>query len=158
MIRFLLVNIGLAGLWVLLMGGGLAGFLMGIVLGYLVLLVFRSVVGSSDYVRRVGAFFYFLCIFTREFLVSNMIIACAVLSRPSDKIHPNFMTYDVSGMKDWEIFLLSQCITLTPGTTSVDLVDEGETLVIHTFDADQPDEVRKSIDGTLKQAILRFSR
>jgi len=158
MSKSIVMHFGLAGLWLLLTGGGLVSFVIGLVMAYILLWLFKSVLGSEDYVHRIGAFFVFLYVFSREFLVSNLVIAKAVLFRASEDIHPNFITYDVAGMKPWEIFLLSQCITLTPGTTTVDLIDEGQTLIVHAFDADDPDGVRQSIDESLKQAILRFSR
>jgi len=153
-----LVNILVAVLWLLLMGGGVIDFAFGMVLGFLLLVLFRWVLKSEDYVRRVLAFFLFVLVFIREFLKSNLVVASAVLFRPVEDIHPNFLTLDVSDMELWEIYVLSQCITLTPGTTTVDLIEEGRTLVVHAFDADDPDEVRQSIRTTLKSAIMRFSR
>lgn len=158
MMRSFLMHLGMAGLWLLLSGGGLVSFVIGLILAFALLMLSHSVLGSEAYVRRVSAFVVFVLVFIREFVVSNLIIAKAVLLRDNEDIHPNFITYDVSGMEMWEIFLLSQCITLTPGTTTVDLVDDGQTLIVHAFDADDPDEVRRSIDSSLKQAILRFSR
>ncbi len=156
--RSLLMHVSVAVLWLLLSGGGLVSFAIGLLLGYLLLLTFQSLLGSEQYVRRVWQFFVFLYVFIREFVQSNVVIAKAVIFRDVEDMHPNFITYDVSGMELWEIFLLSQCITLTPGTTTVDLIDNNNTLIVHAFDADNPDEVRASIDQTLKQAILRFSR
>jgi len=158
MILSFLVNVLVAVLWLLLMGGGVMEFAFGMVLGFLLLTLFRWVLNSEDYVRRVLAFIAFVMVFLREFLKSNLVVAAAVLFRPVEDIHPNFLTLDVRDMKHWEIYVLSQCITLTPGTTTVDLIEDGKTLVVHAFDADDPDEVRKSIRTTLKSAILRFSR
>jgi len=156
--KSIVMHFCLAGLWFLLNGGGLIHFMLGLVMAYLLLLLFQPVLGSEHYIRRLNAFFVFIYVFLREFVLSNVAIAKAVVFRPIEEMHPNFITYDVSGMKPWEVFLLSQCITLTPGTTSVDLIDGGDTLIVHAFDADEPDEVRRGIDTTLKQAILRFSR
>lgn len=148
----------MAILWLLLQGGELVDFLAGMVIGFILLYLFQTVLQSRNYVRRVLAFFGFVGVFLKEFLKSNLVIAGSVLWRPIEDIHPNFITFDVSGMDRWEIFLLSQCITLTPGTTTVDLINDDRTLVVHAFDADDPHEVRRSIELTLKSAILRFSR
>ena len=158
MMKSLVMNVLVAVIWLFLMRGGLVSFIIGMITGFIFLSVFRQVLGSADYTRRVMAFFRFIWVFAREFVLSNITIAKSVVMTPLESIHPNFITYDVEGMRPWEIFLLSQCITLTPGTTTVDLVDEGKTLIVHAFDADAPDEIRESIDQTLKQAILDFSR
>jgi len=152
------INIVMAILWLLLQGGGLIDFIVGLIIGFVLLFIFQSILQSRDYVRRVLAFFVFLGVFLAEFIKSNLNIAGSVLWRPLDDIHPNFITFDVTGMEPWEIFLLSQCITLTPGTTTVDLIDDDQTLVVHAFDADDPDAVRAGIERSLKSAILRFSR
>jgi len=152
------INIIMAILWLLLQGGGLLDFFAGLVIGFILLYLFQAILQSRAYVRRVLAFFTFVGVFLREFVKSNLIIAGSVLWCPVEDIHPNFITFDVTGMDRWEIFLLSQCITLTPGTTTVDLIDDDRTLVVHAFDADDPNAVRESIEKSLKSAILRFSR
>jgi multicomponent Na+:H+ antiporter subunit E len=158
MISPFVINIIMAILWLLLQGGGLVNFLAGLVIGFILLYIFQSILQSRTYVRRVLAFFWFGWVFLTEFIKSNLSIAGSVLWSPIEEIHPNFITFDVTGMDRWEIFLLSQCITLTPGTTTVDLINEDRTLVVHAFDADDPDEVRRNIETSLKSAILRFSR
>lgn len=158
MISPFVINIMLAVLWLFLHGGGLVNFIAGFVIGFILLYLFQAILQSRSYVRRVLAFFRFVGVFLVEFIKSNLIIAARVLWSPVEDIHPNFITFDVTGMNRWEIFLLSQCITLTPGTTSVDLINDDRTLVVHAFDADDPDEVREHIETSLKSAILRFCR
>ena len=102
--------------------------------------------------------FKFIFVFLREFLVSNFNIAWSVVFRSNESIHPNFITFDVTGMTPLEIFILSQCITLTPGTTTIDLEPDNATLIVHAFDADDPNEVREGIENSLKKGILGFTR
>lgn len=158
MIPSLVMNLVIAEIWQLLSGAGMVGFGTGLVLGFVLLASFPNLLGSHEYIRRVLAFFRFLGVFMREFLLSNLAIAKAVLFRKKEDIHPNFLTYNIDGLRAWEVFLLSQCITLTPGTTAVEISADFQTMVIHAFDADDPDGVRASIDQTLKAAILAFSR
>jgi len=108
--------------------------------------------------RRTARAFLFLLIFIRELILSNLAIARAVLTRPRATLNPNFITYDVSGLKPWEILLLSHCITLTPGTTTVDISSDMTTLVLHVFDATDPDAVRLNLDRRLKNPMLDFTR
>lgn len=158
MIPSVIMNLVIAEIWQLLSGAGMVGFGTGLVIGFVLLSIFPNLLGSHEYVRRVLAFFRFLGIFLREFVISNLVIAKAVLFRKREDIHPNFLTYNIDGMRPWEVFLLSQCITLTPGTTAVEIDPDFQSMVIHAFDADDPDAVRESIDRTLKAAILAFAR
>ncbi len=158
MIPSLVMNLVIAVIWQSLSGAGMVGFGTGLVVGFVMLGIFPNLLGSHEYARRVLAFFRFLKIFLREFVVSNLVIAKAVLFRKREDIHPNFLTYNIDGLRPWEVFLLSQCITLTPGTTAVEISPDFQTMVIHAFDADDPAAVRESIDRNLKAAILAFSR
>ncbi len=108
--------------------------------------------------RRPLALLRFLFIFAREFLLANLAVARTVLSRKPVALHPDFIQYDLTGLTPNEILLLSHCITLTPGTCSVEVSRDLCTLVIHALDARDPDAVRTGIDQTLKAAILAFTR
>ena len=133
-------------------------FAIGYLLGFALVAAFRSVIGGEAYVRRCVAFLVFLLVFIREFLVANVKVAAMVLFRSRDALQPNFITYDVTGLHRPEILLLSYCISLTPGTTTVDISPDFTTLVLHSLDAVNPDETRAGIDHTLKKSILAFTR
>jgi multicomponent Na+:H+ antiporter subunit E len=153
------LNILVAVMWLLLSRDpSPAVFFVGFLVGFLFLAAFKSVAGSASYVRRCLAFFRFLLVFSREFIVATMTVAGAVLFRSNDSLHPNFVTYDITGLKRPEILLLSYCISLTPGTTTVDISFDFKTLVFHALDGDNPDALRAEIDRTLKQGILSFTR
>jgi multisubunit Na+/H+ antiporter MnhE subunit len=112
----------------------------------------------SRWTRRALAFLRFVVLFTREFLVANLRVAWTVLTRRSASLHPNFLTYDTRGLRPFEILLLSYCITLTPGTTVVDVDEDFQALVLHALEADHPGQIREYIDRILKDGILRFTR
>jgi len=154
----LLIHLALALLWTALGDPSLGRFLVGLVLTFATLMALRRVFGVDAYVRRVLGFLRFLFVFAREFLKSNLTVARTVLFESRETLYPDFITYDLSGLRTGEILLLSHCITLTPGTTSVEVSDDGQTLVIHALDARDPDAVRQGIDTTLRAAILAFTR
>jgi multicomponent Na+:H+ antiporter subunit E len=78
-------------------------------------------------------------VFTWEFLFANANVVWTVLFRSKESLHPNFISYDVAGLKPIEILLLSYCISLTPGSTTVKVTDDFQTLVLHTLDVDDAD-------------------
>jgi len=127
-------------------------------MGFGLLALFRNVLGSDSYARRTFAFLRFLVIFLREFLWSNAVVIATILFKSRASMYPNFITLDVSGMEPYEILILSYCITLTPGTTSVEIEDNFKTLIFHSLNAEHPKEIRTQIERTLKDGILRFTR
>jgi multicomponent Na+:H+ antiporter subunit E len=136
----------------------MVSLLIGFLIGFGLLALFAPVLGSGDYVRRGVALVRFLLVFFREFILSNLAIAKAILTRPRESIRPNFVTYDVSDMRRMEILLLTHCITLTPGTTTVEVSKDFKTILIHCFDVEDAEAVRRQIERRLKRNILRFTR
>jgi multicomponent Na+:H+ antiporter subunit E len=158
MILFIL-NLVMALLWLFLGGGGsVVSFGVGYVLGFGLLWVFQSVLPDTGYIRRSLALVRFLVAFVREFLISNWIMARAVLFGRKQDLYPNLLTYDVSGLTPFEVLVLSHCITLTPGTTTVGVSEDWSRLTLHAFDARDPAQVRASIDRSLRAPLLAFTR
>lgn len=157
--RSLALNLLIAVIWLLLSAEpSVAVFGLGFVLGFALLAAFHRVLGSAEYARRVFAFARFAVAFTWEFLVANANVVWTVLFRSRESLNPNFISYDVAGLRPLEILLLSYCISLTPGSTTVQVTDDFQTLVLHTLDADDAAAVRARLDRVLKRGILSFTR
>jgi len=155
----LVLNLVVAVIWLLLSSQpSLRAFIIGLLLGFGLLTLFQRVLGSENYVRRTLALFRFFLVFLREFLLANYVVAKSILFESRDQLCPNFVVLDVAGMRPFEIVLLSYCITLTPGTTSVEMDDAFQTLIVHALDAKDPRAVCDSINRTLRAAILSFTR
>lgn len=157
--KSLALNVLIAVIWLLLSAEpSVTAFAAGGLVGFVLLAGFHRVLGSGDYVRRVVALGRFALVFTWEFLVANANVVWTVLFRAPESLHPNFITYDVAGLKPFEILLLTYCISLTPGSTTVKVTDDFRTLVLHTLDVDNADAIRARLDRVLKHGILSFTR
>lgn len=153
------VNLALALLWSFLSPRpSLTTFATGFVLGFAVVAGGRRLFKNSDYTGRVWAIGRFLWSFLREFLLSNLALVRVVLFRRRDQIQPGFLTYDVSGLTPVEIQILTHCISLTPGTATVDWMEDGRSLLLHALDARDPAAIRRSIDRGLREPLLRCTR
>jgi multisubunit Na+/H+ antiporter MnhE subunit len=130
----------------------------GLVIGFGILYVFQSVLSTQAYVKRVLNFFRWFIIFLREFINSNLNVAYIILFRSNASIEPGFIEMDISDMSYEEAILLSQTITLTPGTCTTELDFEEGTMLVHILDAADPNEVAKSIRKNLGQPMLDFTR
>ena len=107
---------------------------------------------------RIIAFGWFALCFVKELLLANFAVAKTVLLQPRSALAPGFFTYDLRGLSSFEIVVLTHCITLTPGTASVEVSDDQSTLVIHALDARDPDAVRHAIKTQLEAPLLRWTR
>ena len=107
--------------------------------------------------RGLG-FAAFLFHFTCELVLANIAVAKSVLFQPVSALVPDFISYPLEGLTDFEIVVLTHCITLTPGTTSVDVSEDGKVLVVHALDARDPQGVCDGIKKTLEAPILAWTR
>jgi multisubunit Na+/H+ antiporter MnhE subunit len=157
--RSLALNLMMAVIWLFLQPAPtLRDFLLGALLGFALLFVFRPILRSEDYVRRMVAAGAFALVFLREFIVSCVELMYYALFVPVSRLRPEFLIYDVAGLTRTEILLLSHCISLTPGTNTVDISQDFSRLYLHVLDCADAEAVRAKIDQTFKRGILAFTR
>jgi multicomponent Na+:H+ antiporter subunit E len=157
--RSLLLNLLVSVIWLLLQREpSLGDFAVGFSLGFGLLALFQPVLDSRDYVRRMLAALKFGAVFSREFIKSCTQLVYLILFRRADDLYPDFIIYDVAGLTRVEILLLSQCVSLTPGTNTVDISHDFTRLYLHVLDCRDPAAVRADIDRTIKNGILAFTR
>ncbi len=60
--------------------------------------------------------------------------------------------------RDFEITLLANLITLTPGTLSVDVSEDRQVLYVHAIDCSDPDETRRDIAEGFERKIMEAFR
>jgi multicomponent Na+:H+ antiporter subunit E len=148
-------NMVLALVWAALTGDfSSSGLVLGFVIGFVALALVKPLLGVEDgrYFRRVycGArlFFYFYY----ELFMSSFQVAAAVLA-PRPKCTPGIviMPLDVKG--DFEILLVTNLISLTPGTLSLDVMPDRSAVLIHAMFADDPDEVVRSLKNGMERMV-----
>lgn len=148
---------------------GPSAFFYGFLIGFIMIAILRPIFDEASYIKKhfykdgtyitkTLHFILFIFWFLKEFLVANIRILWAVLTRPNSKIHPNIFTLDITDLSTFEIIILSQCITLTPGTTTIKVSSDQNTLFVHAFDGEETQQERNSIELGLKKKILSFTR
>lgn len=107
---------------------------------------------------RAMGLLLFLGHFVYELVMANLSLARAVLLQRREELAPGFLTYPLEGLTSLEILVLTHSITLTPGTTSVEISPTRDVLLVHAFDARDPEAVRASIREGLEKPLLAWSR
>jgi multisubunit Na+/H+ antiporter MnhE subunit len=100
----------------------------------------------------------FFAIFAWQIVRANWALARTILFTPNDQLDPHFVRYDVRGLSRWERLWLSHAITLTPGTTSVDIDEQGATLILHVIDVRDVSALQHDIDQGLRDPLLAWLR
>ena len=149
-----LVNVLLALAWVAVTGILSAlNLAFGFALGALALSLIREQVGSVGYLSRVRRIVSLIVLFLYELALSAFRVARIVLRRDMD-LHPGIFAYPLRVQRDFEIALLANMITLTPGTLSVDVSEDRSTLFVHAMDVKDPDEARRDIAEGFERKIM----
>lgn len=132
-------------------------FIVGYLLGLLMLFMLRKSFSSRFYMDRLWAVIKLASLFLKELVLSNFSVLKLIL-QPTMPIRPAIFAMPTVLEQDWEITLLSSLITLTPGTVVIDISDDNKTLYIHSIDFEDIDEAIESIRNTFEKAILEVSR
>jgi multicomponent K+:H+ antiporter subunit E len=136
----------LAVVWVLLQNEFSAGMaVFGIALGILIPWATSIWWPDTPQSLRLGKLFTYSVMVVWDIVVANIQVAWVVLTVPNAKLTPAWIVVPLELLQPEAITLLAGTITLTPGTVSADLSDEGHSLLVHVLHTDDPDAVRDDI-------------
>jgi len=153
-----LVNLLLALTWSAVTGSfSFLNFAFGFVLAIFALSLIREQVGSVGYFSRARRVLSLLVLFLYELVLSAWRVAVMVLS-PNMNLKPGIFAYPLRVDRDFEITMLANLITLTPGTLSVDVSDDRRILYVHAIDASDPEAARRDIAEGFERKIMEAFR
>ncbi len=133
-----------------------ANLLFGLVLATGALYVIREQVGSLGYFTRARRIVSLGLLFLYELVLSAWRVAVLVIS-PDMNLKPGILAYPLTVKRDFEITLLANLITLTPGTLSVDVSEDMTKLYVHCIDCSDPEgTIREIADGFERKIIEAF--
>ena len=91
-----------------------------------------------------------------DILVANIQVSWIVLTVPNAKLKPAWIVIPLELREPEAITVLAGTITLTPGTVSADLSDQGHSLLVHVLHTDDPDAVRDEITSRYQRRLLEI--
>lgn len=144
--RLFLLNILLAVLWMCMWGlFDIYSLLAGFGLGYLLLGIVSRTLPGEDYGAKGGKFLSFVTYFLRILIKANLEVAREIIT-PGYQMTPRFIRYSVDGMSDFQVTSFANAITLTPGTLSADISDDGRYLYVHCMYAKNRNDAVEALD------------
>ena len=132
--------------WVLLQNEVSAGMVVfGLILG--IIIPWSTSIWWPDTPQgfRLGKMATYSFLVMWDILVANVQVAWIVLTVPNAKLKPAWIFIPLELRQPEAITVLAGTITLTPGTVSADLSDQGHSLLVHVLHTDDPDAVRDEI-------------
>jgi len=141
--------------WVALTGElSLANIAFGFFLGWLAVGVARPL-GPYPVFGRVRPLkvVRLLLFLAREIVVANLKVVAAVLG-PRRLLRPALVAVPLEATTDAQITVLSNLISLTPGTLSLDVSPDRRTLYVHAISASSPEILRREIKQGFERRVL----
>ena len=158
MYTLFLINILLALAWGAVTGSfSEINLTFGFLLAFGALYLIREQVGTAAYYQRIGKSVGLAITFVRELILSAWRVATIVL-RPKIELEPGIIAFPLTVDTDFEITMLANLITLTPGTLSVDVSEDRKILYIHCIDVPDPQATIDDIKNGFERKIMEAFR
>ncbi len=162
----------LALLWIILSSElTIYNYLFGFILSYLILIyvgelsfpikkeerkssliiVFFKVILTI--IRRIWKSFVLIVYFLYELIKANIIVTIEILT-PNFYMQPAVIAYPLELKTDFQISILTNFLTLTPGSLTLDVSPDKKTLFIHSMYVKDTDEFINTIKNKIEKKIL----
>jgi multicomponent Na+:H+ antiporter subunit E len=154
----LILNLLIGVIWMFLSESySFASFLVGFVIGAALLFLLNRFIPDSYYFKQVKAIGYLMFLFIKELIMANIEVLKWVY-KPKLDFQPGIIALPIDVKKNWEITLLANLITLTPGTLSVDVSRDQRYIYIHAIDLPDVNQTIVGIKDTFEKAIREVTR
>ena len=137
----------LALFWAIATGNfTLPNLVFGAIVGGLGLLLVRDRVESPRLFNKVRRLLALILLFVYELFLSAIRVAVLVLKPGMRKdLKPAIIAFPLTVKSNAEITLLANLITLTPGTLSVDVSEDGKVLYVHALNCSDKEGLIRDI-------------
>lgn len=154
MVKQFLMNLMLTFIWVGLTGSfKFLDFVFGFLLSYFILMLLSRGTSGARYFSRVPKLLVFTGYFLKELFRANMQIAYDLVT-PSYFMKPGIIRFPLRAETDFEINMLANIISLTPGTLILDVSDDKKVLYIHaTYVTSKEDFITYLREGFEKKLL-----
>ncbi|ACO78165.1 sodium hydrogen antiporter subunitE, ShaE [Azotobacter vinelandii CA] len=134
---------------------GFGHLLLGLLLGWAIPLLCRDFLIAMPRVRRPFRLGLFVLQVFADILVANLHVARLVLG-PEARLNPAFVEVPMAIEDEFVLALLTNIISLTPGTVSADLDVERRTLLLHALDAPDPARLVAEVKRRYETPLLEI--
>jgi len=135
------------------------GFVLGGVIGFALrgAAMEIAISRSTFSIKRLFRIVNYIMHLIKEIVIANFKVMKLILT-PRLKVRPGIIALPTEVRGDLQVTILGNSITLTPGTITMLVTSDQNTLYVHTLDIEAPEKVRREIKETLEKYILRMGR
>ena len=96
----------------------------------------------------------FMGFYLFEVVASNLRLARDILS-PSARMKPALIHINVENLTDRQLLAMANLVTMTPGTLSLDVVDDRSTLLVHSLYVEDSADAARQLEESYTRRIRR---
>lgn len=157
MTRASLLNIFLALVWTFLQGELRGGnFVVGLVLGYLIIAIAERALGESSYVKRVWRLVRFVAFVLWDIFTASLSLAWLIV-QPAPNLRPGVVKVPLDAKGDVTIATIANLITLSPGTLTLDIAGDGSALYVHAMVLEDAVSFRQSVKDGYERRVIEVA-
>jgi len=154
----ILINIIIAVIWMFLQNSyTVSSFIIGYIIGILLLTVLQSFLKEDLYLIKVWAIVKLILLFAVELIKANIDVIKTV-TRPKLDNTPQIIAYPTKLTSNFELTLLASLVSLTPGTITLDFSADNHLIYIHGLDVPRKQDEIHKIKNTFEKAIMEVTR
>lgn len=158
MSHLFILNLVLAMGFTAIMGQiSLTGFIAGFFIGYLALWITRPLYGPATYFRKVPNVLMLMVSFVWQLIISNFRVLWDVVT-PSHFSRPAVIGVPLDASTDFEILLLANMISLTPGSLTLEVSADRSMIFVHVMFLDDIESARREIKEKIEKPLLEAIR
>jgi len=151
------LNLVLMFTWVVIKADWSAtNFFQGFLLAWLILSIIHPILGGKNYFKKpflvIGLALYFIV----EMFQSSIKVLWDILT-PEHKSKPGILKVPLTVHTDTQILLLSNLLSLTPGTLTVDISPDRKFFYVHAMFLEDEQALIDSIKNNLERRILEVT-
>ncbi|MCB1394973.1 MAG: Na+/H+ antiporter subunit E [Rhodobacter sp.] len=132
--------------WLLLVNSvSLNSIVFGAILGVVIPMITQPYWPDIPKLRSPGTVIGYILVVLYDIVMANIQVALIVLFKRRQDLQPAWVCVPLEIRSPEAITVLAGTITLTPGTVSCDLAQDGHAILVHCLHAPDPDGVRDDI-------------
>jgi multicomponent Na+:H+ antiporter subunit E len=152
------MNLLLTFVWLALSGNfSLTNFLFGFLMSFSIMWIISLSSDNRKYFKIAPKTVGFVFFFLYELTKANIQVAIEVMT-PKSNMKPGIVRYPLDAKTDFEITLLANLISLTPGTCSMDVSTDRKVLYIHSMYIEDKEKFITDIKTGFERRLLAIVR
>ncbi|MFA5580396.1 MAG: Na+/H+ antiporter subunit E [Paracoccaceae bacterium] len=131
----------------------LGNLVLGLVLGTAIPLITTAYWTVRPRLHNPRMIVEFVAVVLWDIVMANISVAITILTKPNRDIKSCWVSVPLDLRSPTAITVLAGTITITPGTVSADLSEDGQSLLVHCLDSDDPAAVRDDIKARYERRL-----